>query len=104
MADYIIYISKDEMRLSLEFVNHCGIQPAEDSEDAVSNQNTSSIENDVIDIYGSKWTTKNQRYYQLGKLKDKSNNDCEPYDVTWFYTGNETYPKTKRNGKKDIFV
>lgn len=95
--DYIIYISEDIAGLSLEFVNNPGIQPAKDSEDAVSKQDTYGIEDNVIDIHRPKSASKYKRNDKLNDFECRPNCNCQPKHVLGFDTGDEIDPKAKRH-------
>lgn len=69
MADYIMDVSKDVTGLAWKPLNDMEIHYAKDSENAIADQNSDGVEDEVVDVHSAEGTTNDKRDGELDKLK-----------------------------------
>lgn len=104
MADYIMDVSKDVTRLAWKPLNNMEIDYAKDSENAIADQNSSGIEDQVIDVHSAEGTAYDEGDDELNKLKGKADSQRQPKNTFWFDARDKVNSKSERNGEQDILI
>lgn len=104
LADYIMNVGEDVTRSALKFLNDVEVHCSEDTEDAVSDQDTCCIEDEVVDIHSAEGTTENKGDDKLDELEREANRQRQPKNILRLDPRNEVDAKTKRDGEQDILI
>jgi hypothetical protein len=65
----VVNMSENMTWLQVVFSDKFQVEPAKEFEEGTANEGSCGIENDVIDVYGTKTNMKNKSHYKLGEFK-----------------------------------
>lgn len=66
-------VSKDVARLAWKPLNNMEIDYAKDSENAIADQNSDGVEDEVVDVHSAEGATNDERDGKLDEFKGKTN-------------------------------